>query len=101
NTQDVVTNNGLLQNTAAGVAVNLDAGDDIFNGAAGRTIGQVLGGIGNDTITGGVLAETLRGEGDNDTLTGNGGADTLDGGDGDDKYQLGSDATDHIVDSSG
>jgi Ca2+-binding RTX toxin-like protein len=96
---DHVTNGGTIRGTQA--AVNLFEGNDVYVGTGGRTFGEVNGSYGNDTLTGGSFADLLIGDVGNDTLIGAGGADTLDGGDDDDRYQLASDTTDHLVDSSG
>ncbi len=60
-------------------AVSLGGGDDLFDSRIG-TVGEVIGGAGNDRLYAGAGANTLVGAAGNDTLMGGAGADTLDGG---------------------
>ena len=71
--------------TDTGVAVDLEEGDDIFEGGAGDD--DVMGGDGNDDLTGGEGNDTLAGGTGNDTITFAEG-DTATGGDGDDTFIL-------------
>jgi Ca2+-binding RTX toxin-like protein len=49
-------------------SVRMNAGSDFFDGRGGRTIGNIEGGDGNDTIYGGVGADNLFGNNNDDTL---------------------------------
>jgi Ca2+-binding RTX toxin-like protein len=69
NVHDVIVNSGVIRGT-----VNLGGGNDLFNGADGRS-GPVFGGDGNDRLIGGSGNDQLHGGAGNDTLTGGGGAD--------------------------
>ena len=66
---NVVLNRGLIRGT-----VRFDEGNDVFNGAGGRS-GAVDGGSGKDTLAGGPAADRLSGGPGADILTGRGGAD--------------------------
>ncbi|WP_271168374.1 calcium-binding protein [Hansschlegelia plantiphila] len=95
---DTITNTGEIQG-GAGVAVDMDAGADLYDGRGGALVGSVLGGAGEDTLYGGAGAETLDGGADNDTLNGGGGKDHLTGGAGADLYVV--DNTGDVVDEAG
>jgi Ca2+-binding RTX toxin-like protein len=73
--------------------VELGGGNDLYDGAQGRTVGTIEGEDGNDTILGGAGAEEIdAGAGDDeveggagrDVIQGNAGNDTIDAGDGND-----------------
>ena len=83
------TGNDIVINTGAMGAVNLYAGNDIYDGAAGSLSGAVSGGAGNDRLRGGGAAEVLDGGTGNDVLLGRGGEDTLTGGNGRDRIRGG------------
>ena len=85
---DYVVNTGRIE-----IGVNLDRGDDFFNGAGGTVGGlifgergsdTILGGDGNDSISGGTEGDALSGRGGADSILGDDGLDTLIGGAGDD-----------------
>jgi Ca2+-binding RTX toxin-like protein len=97
---ETILNTGLIT-TMNPVAIVLSGGDDTYDGRLGRVVGEVRGGIGNDTLLGGLFVDVFRGEGNNDTFNGGGGADFLDGGDGNDRFELGADGSDVIGDASG
>jgi Ca2+-binding RTX toxin-like protein len=77
--RDVINNTGRI----AGL-VDLNGGNDSYNGAAGHLAGHVLGGAGNDAATGGVDNDWFEGGTENDALTGNAGNDRLIGDAGND-----------------
>lgn len=60
--------------------VNLDLGNDTYDGRGGEVTGTVLGLDGNDLLIGGDLADTLSGGTGFDRLRGGGGDDVLQGG---------------------
>lgn len=81
-----ITNTG----TIAGVSM-LGNGNDLYDGTAGRALGAVMSGGGQDTLLGGDGVDRLYGgDGDDeidagagaDVVTGGAGADIMDGGDG-------------------
>lgn len=76
---DVIDNDGDISGRIA-----LGAGNDIYRGVAGRALGVIDGGDGDDEIAGGRNADVLRGGNGNDTLQGNDGTDSFDGGAGSD-----------------
>lgn len=76
---DTVTNTGTISS-----ATLLGSGDDTYNGTGGRHLGNVQGGIGNDSLTGGSFSDTFFGDSGSDLLNGAGGDDWLDGGEGSD-----------------
>lgn len=84
---DFTAGNDTVDGTATdtGVSVDLEEGDDTFEGGAGND--DVLGGAGNDDLTGGAGDDTLAGGTGNDTITFAEG-DTASGGDGDDTFIL-------------
>jgi hypothetical protein len=66
-------------------SVNLGFGNDTFSsGPTGFVTGAVFGGSGKDTLIGGEFADQLFGEFESDHLVGNGGRDVLNGGSGND-----------------
>ena len=69
--------------------VDLGLGDDLYDGAAGVTLGRVLGGVGQDLLIGGAGGDTLDGGAGLDTLLGGGGNDLLIGGTSDDEIDGG------------
>tara|TARA_R110002167_G_scaffold18526_6_gene69290 strand:+ start:302 stop:4021 length:3720 start_codon:yes stop_codon:yes gene_type:complete len=77
--QDRVVNTGVIDGV-----INLDEGDDSYDGSGGRQTAQVNGGAGQDRLTGSAYADHLTGGEGADTLRGGGGNDLLDGGEGDD-----------------
>lgn len=74
---DTLRNDGRISG-----AVNLFAGDDLYDGALGSISGWVLGGAGYDTIVGGAGRDRLDGGSEDDELSGGGGNDVLLGGSG-------------------
>jgi Ca2+-binding RTX toxin-like protein len=74
-----ITNAGTI---SGGIALG-DA-NDFLNTAAGRVIGTINMGEGNDTVVGSALADSASGGIGDDALAGNGGNDTLLGQDGND-----------------
>ncbi|GAB5378430.1 MAG: hypothetical protein AcusKO_48920 [Acuticoccus sp.] len=77
---DVVRNAGLIEGD-----IDLSFGDDFYReGSTGQTDGNVLGGLGMDTMIGGAEEDVFLGEAGNDSLRGKGNDDVLQGGDGDD-----------------
>ncbi len=81
NASDAVKNTGRIIGL-----VELNGGEDIYDGRGGIQIGSVYGGSGNDSIIGGKRAENLLGDGGNDFIGGGFGKDTLTGGAGDDGF---------------
>ncbi|WP_238368135.1 calcium-binding protein [Mesobacterium pallidum] len=78
--------------------IDLNAGNDLYNGRNGEVTGPVSGGDGADRLYGGdednhfagdAGDDELRGAGGSDTLQGGDGLDTLGGGDGDDRLDGG------------
>ncbi|MEO1688034.1 MAG: calcium-binding protein, partial [Pseudomonadota bacterium] len=65
-------------------AIELDAGDDVYQGRQGRAEGPITGGDGADTITGGDEGNDILGGDQDDVLRGRGGEDDIDGDDGED-----------------
>jgi Ca2+-binding RTX toxin-like protein len=82
----------------ADVTVTLDGaandGDPTQSGGAGELdtvntdVENILGGLGNDSLTGSSGANVLTGSGGNDAITGGAGADTVSGDDGNDTLAL-------------
>ncbi len=77
NFDDVVINNGYMQGSNA---VQLNSGNDLFDGRNGTQVGGVDGGAGSDTIYGGAGSDSLFGNLGVDMLYGGGGGDTINGG---------------------
>ncbi len=77
NVDDVVINNGYLQGNNG---VDLNDGNDLFDGRNGTQVGTVNGGAGNDTIYGGAGSDSLLGGSGIDMLFGGGGGDRINGG---------------------
>ncbi|MCP5071885.1 MAG: calcium-binding protein [Rhodobacteraceae bacterium] len=75
--RDRLYNSGLMDGD-----IDLQGGDDIYNGRYGTVTGSIEGGDGNDIIRGGAGGEAIYGEADNDTLLGRDGNDDLYGGSG-------------------
>ncbi len=71
--------------------VDLNVGNDTFNGRDGTVTGLVLGGDGDDRLIGGDGDDSLYGESDNDVLRGLDGEDELSGEAGDDTIDGGAD----------
>ncbi|MFM5894358.1 MAG: hypothetical protein ACKOQM_07995 [Novosphingobium sp.] len=65
--------------------VDLNLGDDLYDGSLGVTGGTIFGYAGNDTLIGGAGAERIEGGFGNDTITGNGGINSLYGDAGNDR----------------
>lgn len=87
--KEIISNTGTIVGQ-----INLDGGDDVYNGINGHQTGQINGGAGLDKIYGGsennvfhgdAGADVLMGYGGNDTLFGDADGDTLNGGTGADK----------------
>jgi serralysin len=77
--QDKVVNAGLIRSTGPeGIAIDLGAGDDIYDGSAGAVIGRVVLGAGNDKAYGGAGSEVFVGGTGNDFVDGGAGSDTVD-----------------------
>jgi len=77
--QDKVVNTGLIRSTgAAGIAIDLGDGDDIYDGSAGAVIGKIVLGAGNDKAYGGAGSEIFVGGAGNDFIDGGAGSDTVD-----------------------
>jgi Ca2+-binding RTX toxin-like protein len=83
---DTASYAGATGNVSVSLAI---AAAQVTGGAGTDTLMQIenlIGGLGNDTLTGDVNANLLEGGAGNDTLSGGGGADTLIGGLGNDRY---------------
>eukprot|EP00558_Chaetoceros_sp_UNC1202_P009094 CAMPEP_0197232974 /NCGR_PEP_ID=MMETSP1429-20130617/1158_1 /TAXON_ID=49237 /ORGANISM="Chaetoceros sp., Strain UNC1202" /LENGTH=448 /DNA_ID=CAMNT_0042691137 /DNA_START=60 /DNA_END=1406 /DNA_ORIENTATION=+ len=76
---DILKNSGLIDGN-----INLGANDDVFDTRLGQTMGDALGGLGEDLMLGSAFDDRFFGEENNDDLRGRDGEDYLDGGDGDD-----------------
>jgi len=74
---DIIHNDGEISGQTF-----LADGNDLYDGLLGTHLGQIIGGVGNDTLLGGAGAETFYGELDSDTILGGGGNDVIDGGPG-------------------
>jgi Ca2+-binding RTX toxin-like protein len=61
-------------------SVDLGAGDDVYDGAAGTVTGPIRGGAGNDRLTAGAGNQQMFGGDGDDSLDGGAGNDALDGG---------------------
>ena len=77
--RDIMTNAGRMVGN-----INLGSGNDTYSGAAGHFTGKLLGGAGNDVAIGGIDNDWFEGGTENDALTGNGGSDRLLGQNGND-----------------
>jgi hypothetical protein len=88
---DIILNHGTMIGD-----IQLNTGDDRYNGIDGRVDGVVHGNIGDDTLTGGAGVDQLSGDEGLDRITGHGGADILSGGDSQDVFAFVS-----LKDSSG
>ncbi|WP_134500843.1 calcium-binding protein [Microvirga pakistanensis] len=76
---DRVVNAGLIRSTGAeGIAIDLGAGDDVYDGSGGTTIGKIVLGDGNDKAYGGAGSEVFVGGKGNDFYDGGAGSDTVD-----------------------
>ncbi len=76
---DIIYNSGTFHGR-----VDLDGGDDRYDGGAGIVTREIDGELGNDTIAGGDVADTMMGGEDDDLLVGRGGDDSMNGEDGND-----------------
>ncbi|KLK89841.1 hypothetical protein AA309_29080 [Microvirga vignae] len=77
--QDKVVNAGLIRSTGPeGIAIDLGAGDDIYDGSAGAVIGRIVLGAGNDKAYGGAGSEIFVGGTGSDFIDGGAGSDTVD-----------------------
>ncbi|PVE24436.1 hypothetical protein DC522_10090 [Microvirga sp. KLBC 81] len=77
--QDKVVNTGLIRSTGTeGIAIDLGAGDDIYDGSAGAVIGKIVLGEGSDRAYGGAGSEVFAGGQGNDFIDGGAGSDTVD-----------------------
>jgi Ca2+-binding RTX toxin-like protein len=94
-----VTNNGSIAGTS-GAAIDLNDGDDVYDGVNGLVTGTISGGNGNDILRSGVGNNTLSGGEGNDLLDGGLGADAMFGGAGDDIFVVDS-AGDTITENAG
>jgi len=76
---DRVVNTGIVRTTTPnGVAIDLGAGNDIYDGSGGSVIGKIVLGEGNDQAYGSSGSETFSGGAGNDTIDGGAGVDTVD-----------------------
>ncbi|WP_421905311.1 calcium-binding protein [Mameliella sp.] len=64
--------------------IDLDDGNDRYEGGSGKAVGTVSGGAGLDTLAGGAFTDEFSGGNDDDTLLGRGGDDFLAGDAGND-----------------
>ncbi|BBU55606.1 hypothetical protein KU6B_18710 [Mameliella alba] len=87
---DIIFNSGLMDGD-----IDLDDGNDQYDGSLGRVRGTVDAGTGNDTVKGGEAVDHLQGGSDDDTVLGRGGDDLLEGGFGND-FILGGAGNDEI-----
>lgn len=74
--------NYIKVNTASGVTVKGETGNDKIEGNSGND--NLQGGVGNDYLIGGLGADALSGGDNNDVLYGGLGADNISGGAGND-----------------
>jgi Ca2+-binding RTX toxin-like protein len=72
---DLITNTGLMIGD-----IQLQGGNDLYDGRLGTVQGRVFGGDGNDTIQGGAANDDIDGGADADILEGGTGNDLLNGG---------------------
>lgn len=76
---DRVVNTGILRTTgSAGIAIDLGAGDDIYDGSGGSVLGKIVLGGGADKAYGSSGSETFSGGAGNDLIDGGAGVDTVD-----------------------
>jgi Ca2+-binding RTX toxin-like protein len=94
-TVEIVDNRGTMIGD-----VILGAGEDCYDGRAGKIEGRVLGDAGNDTLLGGAAGETFLGGDGNDTLDGGAGIDRMEGGTGNDTFVV-DNAGDVVVELAG
>ncbi len=73
---DLITNQGTIIGS-----VELNSGNDLYDGRGGTVTGQIELGLGDDTLLGGNGSESVKGDTGNDLLDGGRGNDVLDGGD--------------------
>jgi Ca2+-binding RTX toxin-like protein len=74
---DRIVNSGTLRSTG-GILMDLGAGDDIYDGAAGSAFGLIKLGAGNDKAYGGSGSESFSGGAGDDYIDGGAGSDTVD-----------------------
>jgi len=75
---DRIINAGTLQTTGNGVLMDLEEGNDVYDGILGTANGIIKLGIGNDTAYGGAGSEIFAGGLGDDFLHGGAGNDTAD-----------------------
>lgn len=80
---DRVVNTGIIRTTSTPstgipVAIDLGAGDDIYDGAGGSVVGKIVLGTGADKAYGSSGSETFSGGAGNDIIDGGAGVDTVD-----------------------
>jgi Ca2+-binding RTX toxin-like protein len=68
--RQTIINRGLMDND-----IRFGSANDVYDGAGGRIIGAVNGGVGNDRLTGGARFDQLSGDEGRDVLTGGRGSD--------------------------
>jgi Ca2+-binding RTX toxin-like protein len=73
---DLITNQGTIIGS-----VELNGGNDLYDGRGGTVTGKIELGSGDDTLLGGNGSESVKGDTGNDLLDGGRGNDVLDGGD--------------------
>jgi len=72
--------------TGSATALLGGEGNDTVTGTGSGDNVQIVGGVGDDSLTGGSGDDAISGGDDSDTITGGQGADSLDGSDGDDVF---------------
>lgn len=75
---DKIVNTGTIRSTGNLPAIDLGAGDDVYDGSTGAAFGVIDLGAGNDMALGGIGQEIFRGGEGNDTIDGGGGNDIVD-----------------------
>jgi Ca2+-binding RTX toxin-like protein len=73
---DLITNQGTIIGS-----VELNGGNDLYDGRGGTVTGEIELGSGDDTLLGGNGSESVKGDTGNDLLDGGRGNDVLNGGD--------------------
>jgi Ca2+-binding RTX toxin-like protein len=90
-----IINQGQLRGDA-----RLGSNDDVFDGRASQSNGQVFGEAGNDTLYGGAGNDRLNGGSGDDMLIGGAGNDSLVGGEGNDTYEVDAEG-DMVIEANG